>query len=88
MFSDSLAQNGPHARHSIQIDTMTSSPDTDDGFNAKLNEMCLQSLDTGDSSFLRAAYERNKLPMALPTGFTPATPPRACALFIDPCGPL
>ncbi len=74
--------------HGIHIDTMTSSSDTDDGFNAKLTELGLQNLDAGDITFLRAAYERNKLPMALPTGFTPATPPRACALFIDPCGPL
>ena len=67
---------------------MTTFSDTDDGFNAKLKELGLQNLDAGDIAFLRAAYERNKLPMALPAGFTPTTPPRASALFIDPCGPL
>ena len=67
---------------------MTAPTVSDEIFNAKLKESGLQNLDAGDIAFLRAAFERNRLPMALPAGFTPTTLPRASALFIDPCGPL
>lgn len=54
----------------------------DSEFIARVEQSGLRDLDPGDLAALRAAFDRNSRPMALPQGFSPVTPP-----FMHPAMP-